>query len=306
MIYLMLAILCSSAIALIFKHSEDNQMNRYAVTSANYLTAFTVSLILIIKGGLISQIRKITEVNFIQEAEQVIFNNQGIFSPGSSIIWAILVGVVAGIFFFLAFIYYQKSVRENGVGLAGTFAKLGILIPMSFSIILWREFPTSIQWIGIILSLASILIVNFSFKRFSLSDLRITLIFLFIFGGMAEFSNKIFQKYALTDYKDIFLFFVFFIAFWISIYFTIRHKKKVTRRDLLTGFFVGIPNLFSSFFLILSLNTIKNSVAFPVFSAGSIVVINLGGLILFKEKLSKKETIAVVLTIIALILINLK
>ena len=35
MVYLFLAILCSSSIALIFKYSEDAKMNRYVVTSVN-------------------------------------------------------------------------------------------------------------------------------------------------------------------------------------------------------------------------------------------------------------------------------
>src|SRR5699024_8994190 len=111
---------------------------------------------------------------------------------------------------------------------------------------------------------------------------------LFILGGMAEFSNKIYQKYALNEFKDIFLFSVFFVAFLISIYYTLKQKNKITKKDILTGFAVGIPNLFSSYFLILSLESVKTSVAFPIYSAGSIVLINIGGFFIFKEKLSNK------------------
>jgi len=122
---------------------------------------------------------------------------------------------------------------------------------------------------------------------------------------MAEFSNKIFQKYSITEYKDLFLFFVFLVAFLISIYFTIKEKKKVSGNDILLGLIVGIPNLFSSYFLILALNYINTSVAFPIYSAGSILLINLGGFVLFKERLSRKDTFAVMMTLIALILINM-
>ncbi|EOD00404.1 SMR family transporter [Caldisalinibacter kiritimatiensis] len=306
MIYLLLAIVCSSLIAIIFKYSETNDMNRYAVTTANYFMAFTVSLIMSLKSGLFKLQTPLSLSKFLNEVEKVIFTNKGHFSLNSSIIWAIIVGVIAGIFFFLAFIYYQKSVKEDGVGLAGTFSKLGILVPMTLSIILWRELPTSVQWIGIILSITSIGIVNISFERDFLNSIRLPLILLFIFGGLAEFSNKIFQKYAIVDYKSLFLFFVFFTAFIISLLFTIRKKRSVTKRDIITGFMVGVPNLFSSFFLIMALNYIKTSVAFPVYSAGTIVIISLSGFILFKEKLEKKEIASIIMTIIALILINLK
>jgi len=281
-------------------------MNRYAVTSANYFTAFTVSLFMFFYNNSFSNLSFKASFNkFAKEFISVVINNSGLFSKESSIAWAIVVGIFAGIFFFLSFIYYQKSVKENGVGLSGTFGKLGILIPMIFSIVIWSEFPSPLQWFGIILSLTSILIVNLSIKDLSSRTFNNSLILLFFFGGMAEFSNKIFQKYALTDYKDLFLFFVFIVAFAISISFTLKEKIKVTKRDVLLGIAVGIPNLFSSYFLILALNYMTSSVAFPIYSAGSILLINLGGFIIFKEKLSKKETFAILMTILALILINL-
>lgn len=304
MLYLTLAILCSSSIALIFKYSETHDMNRYAVTSTNYFVAFIVSLIMIISSKLYF-IKDISLSNFFKEFDKVVFHNNSLFSPESSLIWATIVGIVAGSFFFLSFIYYQKSVNENGVGISGCFGKLGILIPMLLSIVLWRELPSKLQWFGIFLSLLSILIVNLPEKKSNKMDFHFTLILLFLFGGLAEFSNKIFQKYALINYKSVFLFFVFIMAFLISLYFTLKSKNKITKFDLTIGFLVGIPNLFSSFFLILSLDYIKTAIAFPIYSAGSILLINLGGFIIFKEKLKSKEFFSIFLTILALILINL-
>jgi len=303
MFYLFLAIICSSAIALIFKYSESSNTNRYVITSANYFIAFTMSLFMVFSKGLLSGITR--EIPFVEEFKLISNHNVYILSPYSSIIWGLIVGGISGSFFFLSFIYYQKSVRENGVGISGTIAKLGILIPMILSIIIWKELPTSIQWIGIILSLVSILIVNLSPKSLEKFDIKPTIILLFIFGGMAEFSNKIYQKYALNDYKDVFLFAIFFVAFLLSVFYTIRDKGEVTRKDIFTGFAVGIPNLFSSYFLIMSLATLKTSVAFPIYSAGSIVLINIGGFLIFKEKIARKNQVAILLTVIALVLINM-
>ena len=215
-----------------------------------------------------------------------------------------MVGGIFGCFFFLSFVYYQKSIKENGVGISGTFAKLGILIPMIFSIVIWKEFPSTTQWVGIALSLVSILIVNLSQKSLEKFDIKPTIICLFFFGGMAEFSSKIYQKYALNDYKDVFLFALFFVALLLSIFYTVRKKGAITKKDILTGFAVGIPNLFSSYFLILSLTTLKTSVVFPIYSAGSIVLINIAGFFIFKENITKKNQIAIILTVVALVLIN--
>lgn len=303
MFYLFLATLCSATIALIFKHTENSNSNRYLITSSNYFIAFAISLFIMLYKNLLSGIVKVD--SFLNEFKFLLSQESYILSPYSSIIWGVIVGSIAGFFFFSSFIYYQKSVKDNGVGISGTFAKLGILIPMIFSIIIWKEFPETLQWIGIGLSLISIVIVNLSSQSLERFDIKPTLILLFILGGMAEFSNKIYQNYALNDYKAVFLFCIFFVAFSISIIFTLKDKARFNIKDILTGFAVGIPNLFSSYFLILSLDTVNASVAYPVFTAGSILLINLGGFFIFKEKISNKNKFAIALIVTALILINI-
>jgi multidrug transporter EmrE-like cation transporter len=304
LIYLLLAVLCSSSIALIFKYSESNNLNRYIITAVNYLTAALISLFFIINKEII--FFDFNNSDFKNNFSRVILQGEGVFSAQSSQQWATVVGLTAGIFFFVSFIYYQKSVRENGVGLAGTFGKLGILIPMLFAILIWREYPNNTQWIGIFLALISIILVNFPFSKNWRKALRFNLLFLFLYGGIAEFSNKIFQKYALVDYKVLFLFWVFFSAFVFS---SIYSLKKIDgfpkKREVVIGAAVGIPNLFSSFFLISALNNLNTAVVFPIFSAGSIVLIAAAGYIFFGEELNNKEWISIFLTVLALILVNI-
>lgn len=303
MFYLLLATLCSASIALIFKYSERHQPNRYVVTSANYFIAFSTSLFMLLQKGLLSE--GVMLDGFIETFRGVSEGTIYILPPAASTTWALIVGSIAGVFFFLSFIFYQISIRDNGAGLSGTFAKLGILVPMIFSILLWRELPTWIQWIGIVLSLAAITIVNLSKESLSKFNFKPTLLLLFVLGGMAEFSNKVFQKYAINDYKDLFLFSVFFVAFIISGLYAALRYSKITLKDILIGFAVGIPNLFSSYFLILALDTVTTSVVFPIYSAGSIVLITLGSFAFFGEKVATKNKFAIALIVVALVLINL-
>lgn len=299
----MLAILCSTSIALIFKYSENNHMNRYVVTSSNYLMASLISLSIISYNNMsFLSVNKLINPSIIQK---ILFSSDFSLTQESSIVWALFIGVPSGLFFFLAFIYYQKGVNENGAGLTGAFAKIGILVPMTISILIWNEIPTPLQWLGIILSLTSILMVNISLKDLKIDKIRVSLLLLFLFSGLAEFSNKLFQKYALIDYKLFFLFFVFFTAFLVSLIIPIIQKQEFRKHDILTGLSVGIPNLFCSFFLIMALENLKASVVFPIYTATTIVLINIGGFTIFQEHLKRKEKISVILTIIALILINI-
>jgi multidrug transporter EmrE-like cation transporter len=304
MVYLLLAIACSASIALLFKHSETSGMNRYAVTSANYVTASVVSLVLLLaRGADLPSGFSVSEA--LGEIAGAIVQSTMLTQSGS-VVWGALVGLGAGAFFFLAFLYYQISVRDYGVGLAGAFTKLGILVPMSLSLVLWRELPTVVQWIGIGLAIGSIAIVNWPEGRDLRGSLKPALLLLFTFGGIAEFSNKVFQKYGLQDDKAIFLLFTFATAFCFSMIATVRKRLPVTRRDLVMGIAVGVPNLFSSFFLIRALDTVSAAAAFPAYGAGTILIINIVGVAFFKERLNRREVWGVVLTILALILINLR
>jgi len=304
MIYLWLAIICSASIALIFKHSESTGMNRYAVTTANYLTASVVSLVMLVSSGPSFNLSGSLSEQ-LAEIGQAVAKTGETLSPSGSVTWAVIMGVLAGVVFFTAFLYYQVSVNKYGVGLAGAFAKLGILVPLALSLVFWKEYPSGLQWLGIGLAVLSIIAVNWPSDGNLRDSLRSALLMLFLFGGMAEFSNKVYQKYGLQEYKTLFLLITFGTAFVYSGLLTWGKRLKVSPRDVITGIAVGIPNLFSSFFLIMALESIPAPVAFPIFGAGTIVIINVVGMVFFHERLARLELTAVGLTIAAIILINL-
>jgi drug/metabolite transporter (DMT)-like permease len=307
MIYLIIAILCSSAMAIIFKISENNKLNRYAVTTFNYITAVFISLILMLREN--SRIPNIEVSNFLGEVNKVISNNN-IFSIEYTLIWCLFLGGITGVLYLISLLMYQLCVHKQGMSLTGTFSKLGILVPTLLSISLWGEVPNKFQWIGIALSILSILIINldFSSNKFNYKSIKWSLILLFFINGFTEFTSKIFEKYTLVQYKSLFLFFVFFTAFLLSLillYISFKKGNSITKSDIITGICVGIPNLFSTFFLINSLKYIQASVAFPTYSVGTILVINVFGIVIFKEILSRKELLGILTTLIAILFLNI-
>ena len=304
MLFLFLAICCSSSIALLFRHSESRDMNRYVVTAANYVTAAVIATLFALTRPPQLETGRAYENSTaaLRRIVNGIFNNQ-VETFGSE--WAVLIGLIAGPVFILAFIFYQKSIRQNAVGLTGAIAKLGILLPMSLSLVLWREQPTLLQWIGMSLAVLSLLVAYLPRAAGREARSRLLLVLLFLFGGLAEFSNKVFQKYGSLDDRALFLAVTFATALVVGVVVVAARRMRVRGRDVAVGLMIGIPNLFSSYFLIMALDSIPAAVAFAAFGAGTIVVINVGGMILFGERLARHEWTAVGLTIVALLLMYL-
>lgn len=71
------------------------------------------------------------------------------------------------------------------------------------------------------------------------------------------------------------------------------------------GMLLGIPNYLTARFLLLALNSVKAVVVYPTYSVGSILLVMVFGLFLFKEKLTKKQFLAIGLILFALVLLNI-
>lgn len=281
-------------------------MDRYTVTTFNYLVASLLSLFFFLS-------KRFPAIHFAEafrslSTEFPAVISGGEFSPAGSAGWALTTGLPSGILYYLGFIYLQKAIRENGVSLAGSFSKMGVLIPMLLAIFLWNELPSGVQLAGIFLALISILLTNIDLSDPSgiAGGLRPVLLILFLTVGMSEFSNKVYQRYGILEMKSLFLFFVFATALLVSGWKTFSRRKSIRLSHFLTGIAVGIPNYFASFFLILSLSRLKTAIVFPVYSAGTIVLLSLAGWLFFNERLRIKERIAVGLTVTALVLVNIK
>lgn len=284
MLSLLMATVCSASIAILFKVTAARKLNNQIVTVINYLTASLVSVTLI-AGHDTLQVNTAT-----QDFKQ-----------------SIVLGFLTGVLFLTSFVIYQRSVGRNGASLSGMFAKLGILVPMLISIIVWMEFPTLLQTFGIVVAVLAIGIVNLKTGNIKTSVSIPLLLMLFLSGGVAEFLNKIFQKTASMTYKPVFLLTVFATALVLSSLMMVRSHKKAEKSTaaIVMGVLVGIPNLFSSFFLLDALDVFPAAIVFPTYSAGSILLISVVSTLFFGERLAAKDRLAIGLTAIGLVFMNI-
>ena len=99
MLPLAISILSSASIPLLLKLSESKKLNRYTVTTANYFVAFSVSLLFAIQDGGFNNLGCFA--SFFRELVPVVIQNQGKFNYCQSFYWALIIGILGGVFYFL-------------------------------------------------------------------------------------------------------------------------------------------------------------------------------------------------------------
>jgi multidrug transporter EmrE-like cation transporter len=297
--FLALAIVCSASIAVLFRLSEGRDANRYAVTSANYMTAVIVGAVLYVAaGGTADDPASLGDR--LGEIGGALGSGDRLSSAASPV-WAALVGGVAGCSSSSRSWPTRRRSATTASGSPGSFAKLGILLPTVLSLAAWRESPTVGQWAGVGLAVGSLLLVHGP----RAGGRSPWLLALFLFGGMSEFANKVFQRHGLQADKSLFLLTTFSGAFVLSLVALAVSRRRIRWSDVGLGIAVGVPNLFSSFFLILALEDVPAVVAFPVYGAGTVLALAAAGVLVFRERLGRAEWAAVAATAGALVLVCL-
>ena len=280
MVNLILAITASSLVSITMRVGEEKAKNNISMLSVNYFICMILSVIY-------------TGV-------------ENLFQIREGIGIALGLGTVNGFFYILSLLLFQNSVKQNGVVLSSIFMKLGIMMPLIISIILFKEMPDAIQITGFVIAIVAIILINL--KEKAVDDItknaennlkkaeresgkknsaKIGLIFVLLGCGTADGMSKIYQELGTKRFEELFLVLTFVVAFILSILLVIIKKQKFTKNEFIYGALLGVPNYFSARFLLKALGEIPAVVAYPTFSVGTIAVVTLTGIFAFKEKLTK-------------------
>ena len=278
MMYLILAIVSSALVSIIMRCSEKYIDNNISMLSINYL------MCLILAG---------IYIDFHQIYIPVIGMNK-----------AIVLGIINGILYLSGFILLQRNINKNGVILSSLFMKLGILIPMIVSIFVFKELPSTVQLIGFIIAIISIVFMNIK-KEDTNVGFKFGLLLLLIVNGTTDTMSKIFDEVGNTMLSEQFLFYTFLFALILCVFFTFIKKQSLHKNELFFGLLIGIPNYFSARFLLQALQSIPAVIVYPTYSVSTIVVVTVVGILLFKETLYKYQKISMIGILLSLILLNI-
>jgi len=279
MIYLILAVASSAAISIAMRASEKHVKNEIAMFMSNYLVCMALAF------------------GFMENKTQFV-------STISSAGLTILLGGLSGVMFLANFLFYKYNMKHNGVVMSATFMKLGVLVPTIMAVAVFGEMPRQTQVIGILVAISAIILINFEKDALSEGKHMLFLILLLLLSGFTDSMANVFDKISNPAQKDIYLLATFGTAFIITIVLVSIKKLKVYKMDVVFGALIGIPNYFSSRFLILSLQEIEAVLVYPTYSVATMITIAVAGVLIFREKISTKKMCALGLILFALVLLN--
>ena len=277
MIFLLLAILSSSMISILMRVSSHRVSANFSMLAVNYL-------ICTLLGAAYAGFRPVMP-------EQAGF---------SMTVW---LGVISGILYLAGFVLVQYNTRKNGIVLTSFFTKLGLLVPVAMSMLIFKEAPTLNQVVGFCIALVAIALINFK-KDDENKTFGFGLILMLLMCGGCDAMSKIFERFGSTEYADSYLFYTFVAALVLCTALVLYKKEKPGVRELLFGLLIGIPNFFSAKFLLGALTKLPAVVVYPSFSVATMLIATLAGVVAFRERLSKVQWAALVAIIVALVFLN--
>lgn len=285
MIYLLLSILISSGLFVIFKLFGVYKIDTLKAIVVNYFVAFSLGFLLSDK----------------QIAPSEIFHQDWIY--GALVLGALFVSV----FFVMA-----KTAQVNGVSVASVAGKMSVVIPVFFGIFLYNEKLTFLKLSGIIIALVAVYLASVK-KETKIQDKKSLLFPVLLFLGSGAIDTLL--KYIEINYvpkEDVSIFSgtLFSIAalFGTCILLVKQLKEKTAFgfKNIIAGIVLGVPNYFSILFLIKALQVegFESSTLFTINNVGIVICSTIIGLLAFKEKLSVKNVIGILLAVVGIIMVT--
>ena len=274
MIYLILAILFSSAIFVVMRLFKRFELDNHQALAWNYAMA--------------------TGLGFAMSAA-----NGPLTLPVSET-WFPL-SLLTGFWFILTYVLMTISSQRSGVTVTSLSSKLSVVIPTLFGVFVLKEQLGIVPAIGIALALIALFLVvgkkgkeNAPTGKTKPSLLVILLpVFIFFGTGTGDILMKLTETANSSNDMTPMIAFIYLVSFLFGVILVIFDlvlgKSRWHWKNAIGGIVLGTVNFFSTFSIYHAMRVFDNVVLFPIYNIGVVSLTALIGLAFFKEKLNWKN-----------------
>lgn len=279
MIYLVLAILTSTAIIVTFRFFEQFKISTLQAITVNYLTA--------------------ASFGYLSAGDHVNFT----IIPSES--W-FLISLAVGVTLIVAFNLYALSARHAGLAVTAITGRMSVVIPVLFGLLLFGDSTGWLRITGIVVALVALFLTSKKKQTDRINARYFYLpLFLFLAFGTNDTLLKVAEHFFISDDFTTFLATAFLAALVLGfLVLAVKWQsgaEKFHIKNVAAGIVLGLFNWYSTLYFLEGINIFEVSVFIPAFNIGVVVLASLFGFWFFKEKLSATNYMGIFMAIIAII-----
>lgn len=284
MTYLVLAILASFTISVLVKINETRGINTQVVIAANYISASFLGWAFTLRGGGVDGIS--TETLFL--------------GLGGGVLWP-------GGFYLLMW-----GIRQYGMSLAGTACRLSLSVPVLFALIFLNERMDLNNSLGLLATFFALYLfhpVRSSELEQATGNRSIWFLPLLAFWfGLADLWVNLFNRMGPASEKFLFVTLIFTFSNLPAWGVVLAQRISPDRKALIRGLILGIPNFFTTYFLMESLRSPafldRTAVAYTLYSVMGVTLAFSAGVLVWREQVTRTGMAGFLAAVVAITLLN--
>jgi drug/metabolite transporter (DMT)-like permease len=287
MIFLIASIIVSTLFGISFKVISIKKINSFQTIIINYIVAGSL--------GFITTKSDVTPLTVFHQS------------------WfGVAVGL--GIVFIGSLFVIAETTSKYGISVAQVANRMSVVVPITIAILYYGDNLTIFKVIGIILAIAAVYLVSHK-EGGSKSSQKFWWLFpliIFICSGIIDSSINYAQRNLLNDTDfDAFLSTIFSTAFVfgaiVLLYQLLIKKETFETRAIPAGIILGVINFGTMYCIIMALNSniIEASSLFPINNLSILTLSTIISVLVYKEKLSRKNWIGIGLSLAAIVILGL-
>lgn len=281
MFYIVLSIICSVSVGALLKFSKRYSFDIIQVIAVNYILALGLCYI-----------------TFQPDASVV----------NSSSPWKIYIGLA--VLLPSVFLLLASSIKHIGIVKTDIAQRLSLFIPILAAYFIFKENFTTLKLMGLIVGFPAIFL-TLSKKQSDTQENRwiFPVLVLLGFGIIDILFKQIALEKSIPYTTSLFIVFcgALVLALCFTIYSVFVKKNPIQWKNIIIGAFLGILNFGNILFYLKAHKAFSEnpSTVFAAMNLGVIVLGSLVGIVAFKEKVTLKNYIGIVLALGSIVLITL-
>ncbi len=224
---------------------------------------------------------------------------------------AIFIGIAAGVTLSAFTITWLLAVQKGAFVLISVAQMFGVVVTLICSTLVFGTQPTLLQYLGIALLMAAVLVMGSYSKKLKGSLTAIAIVLLILCGvssGLYDFTLKLFTTYS-TSSKSMLNLLTYLVSALILGGMVLLPQKgeKVAipwKKIVLPILLMSVCLFLNSYFKAFSTQYLPDAALYPIYQAGGLILSTLIGAVFFKERVTVRCVIGLVLAFAAILLLK--